>query len=314
VNVCDLRLPVDIAFRVVEVARVWPDQSHRPKSGDFGYTEISGTESSCPVAHLDLNSSYPVSTSASGRRRRMLVMQMAETEAQQTSGSTSAPSTNPSRPTITSAPPNDVASAAAIARIRELVDDTIPRTWIFTGDGFGFETRLAQRSWTEHFTDVIRGRLARGKDVVLDTTASHSTFAGLLRNLDWKVLRFQPDVVVISAGPDDVLRAGDSRESLQAAMTELTEFLHDEGCVVVLCSPPLASGVTQEQMIPLLDTLQSVALRCQAVFVDHYTLWCAYQTQTGKTLDLLDASATVPSAAGHRKLARDLITELGIVR
>ena len=197
----------------------------------------------------------------------MLAMQMAATEAQQSSGETTS-SPGPSRPTATSPQRNDVASAAAIARIRELVDDTVPRTWVFTGDGFGFETRLARRSWTEHFTDVIRGRLAREKDVVLDTTASRSTFAGLLRNLDWKVLRFQPDVVVISAGPDDVLRAGDSRESLQAAMTELTEFLHDEVCAVVLCSPPLAAGVTQEQMKPLLDTLQSVADRCQAVCVE----------------------------------------------
>ncbi len=261
------------------------------------------------MAPPDLNSSYPVSASRSGRRRRMLAMQLANTEAQQPSDETTA-----SRPTAASQLSNEVGTAAAIARIRELVDDTIPRTWVFTGDAFGFETRLAQRSWTEHFTDVIRGRLARGEDVVLDTSTGRSTFAGLLRNLDWKVLRFQPDVVIISAGPDDVLRAGYSRESLQAAMTELTEFLHDEGCAVVLCSPPLAAGTTQEQMKPLLDTLQSVAQRCQAVFIDHYSLWCRHQTQTGKTVELLDAAGTVASAAGHRKLARDLIVQLEIVQ
>lgn len=200
----------------------------------------------------------------------------------------------------------------AISRIRELVDDAQPHTWVFTGDAFGFETRLARRSWTEHFTDVIRDRMARGKDVVLDTTSAGSSIAGLLRNLDWQVLRFQPDAVVISTGADDVLRAQANRDSLQAALTELTELLHHEGCVVVLCSPPLVASASSDQMLPLLETLESVAAACQAVFVNHYQHWSQHQSETGSMLDLLNASGTVPSAAGHRKLARDLISELDI--
>lgn len=200
----------------------------------------------------------------------------------------------------------------AISRIRELIDDAAPHTWVFTGDAFGFETRLARRSWTEHFNDVIRDRLARGKDVVLDTASARSSFAGLLRNLDWLVLRFQPDAVVISAGADDVLRAQANRESLQAALTELTELLHHEGVVVVLCSPPLVASASSEQMEPLLQTLEAVAEQCQAIFVNHYSHWCRHQADTGSMLDLLNGSGTVPSAAGHRKLARVLISELQI--
>lgn len=271
------------------------------------------------MALADLNSPFPVSSRGSGRRRRMLALQAAVESHESTvepppaatpAQHSEAPRLNPARAIGTRA----TGASAAIDRIRELVDDTTPRTWVFTGDGFGFETRLARRSWIEHFTDVVRSRLARGKDVVLDTTASRSSFASLLRNLDWQVLRFQPDVVVISAGPDDVLRAETSRDSLQAALTELTEFLNDEGCVVILCSPPLAAGLSRQQAEPLLDTLRSVAEQCQTVFVDHYAMWQTYQAKTGGQLDLLDSSETVPSAAGHRKLARDLINELGIAR
>ena len=205
-----------------------------------------------------------------------------------------------------------VNSSPAISRIRELIDDDLPHTWVFTGDAFGFETRLARRSWTEHFQDMIRDRLARGKDVVLDTSTTGSSVAGLLRNLDWQVLRFQPDAVVISAGADDVLRAQANRDSLQAALTELTELLQHEGCVAILCSPPVIASASSEQMEPLLETLNAVATECQAVFVNHYHRWYQHQKTAGSILDLLNGSGTVPSAAGHRKLARDLIQELKI--
>lgn len=208
---------------------------------------------------------------------------------------------------------NDAISPT-VRRIHDLIDDTAPHTWVFTGDAFGFETRLARRSWVEHFTDVIRGRLARAKDVVLDTTSARSSFAGLLRNLDWQVLRFQPDVVVMNAGPDDVLRAQSNRESMQSALTELTELLQHEGCAVILCSPPLVAGTSNEQLEPLLETLQSVAEACRALFVDHHGRWSEHQAESGSMLDLLNASGTVPSASGHRKLARDLIAKLEITR
>ncbi|MDA1166546.1 MAG: hypothetical protein O3B13_25910, partial [Planctomycetota bacterium] len=125
-----------------------------------------------------VTSAYPIAASRSGRRRRMLAMQVSADFDVASTGvavinsrvpvdpaSESLPGQTPvSKPINTPAPP----LVGDAARIQELLDNVQPRTWVFTGDNLGFDVRQARRGWVEHFSDFIRERLNRTQDIVLN--------------------------------------------------------------------------------------------------------------------------------------------------
>ena len=82
-------------------------------------------------------------------------------------------------------------------RILDLLNDVQPRTWVFTGDNLGFEVQQARRGWVEHFSDYIHERLKRKQDMILNSSFADSTINHLLKDVDGRILRFQPDVVLI---------------------------------------------------------------------------------------------------------------------
>lgn len=208
--------------------------------------------------------------------------------------------------------------ARSAERIRDLLDDPVPRTWLFTGDSLGFDVRQAGRSWAEHFGDVIRTRLNRKLDVVLDSTMSDGLLTGLRQDAEWRVLRFQPDVVVITPGLADVSLGPGHREDFRNTLEELVLFLQDEGCMVILSTPPsvsLPAGATIQDVYDLpayAGLIRDVARKCDIVLADHFARWQVTLRQNGTLGDLLDSSGLKPSRTGHRKLAGHLLRTLGV--
>ncbi|MDA0284885.1 MAG: hypothetical protein O3B86_16180, partial [Planctomycetota bacterium] len=194
-----------------------------------------------------VTSAYPIAASRSGRRRRMLAMQVSADFDVASTGvavinsrvpvdpaSESLPGQTPvSKPINTPAPP----LVGDAARIQELLDNVQPRTWVFTGDNLGFDVRQARRGWVEHFSDFIQERLNRTQDMVLNSSIASSTIAGLRKDVEWRVLRFQPDVVLIMPSQEECEADGD-RNEFRDALCELVDYLHEEGCTVVLGTPP----------------------------------------------------------------------------
>jgi len=208
--------------------------------------------------------------------------------------------------------------ARSAERIRDLLDDPAPRTWLFTGDSLGFDVRMAGRSWAEHFGDVIRTRLNRKLDVVLDSTMSDGLLTGLRQDAEWRVLRFQPDVVVITPGLADVSLGPGHREDFRSTLEELVLFLQDEGCMVILSTPPSVfppAGATIQDVYDLpayAGLIRDVARKCDIVLADHFARWQVTLRQNGTLGDLLDNSGLRPSRTGHRKLAGHLLRTLGV--
>lgn len=78
-------------------------------------------------------------------------------------------------------------------------------TWLFTGDSITHGA-LHTRGWCSypaHFAERVRWEMRHLRDVVINTGIGGDRTPGLLADLDWRVLRFKPDVVSLTYGVND---------------------------------------------------------------------------------------------------------------
>jgi len=199
-------------------------------------------------------------------------------------------------------------------RIRDLLEDVQPRTWVFTGDDLGFEVQQALRGWIEHFSDFIQQKLERKQDIVLNSSFADSTIEHLLSDVDWRILRFQPDVVLLMPSSAECAARGED-EKFRDTLQQLTDRLHEEGCTVVLNTPPCpanASHSVTKTMKTAASRIRSVADQSGAILADHFSHWQATVQQDGAKANLHEKSGQQPSARGHRELARRLLKSLNV--
>ncbi|NQV26246.1 MAG: hypothetical protein HQ518_17975 [Rhodopirellula sp.] len=205
-------------------------------------------------------------------------------------------------------------SANDADRILELLDDVQPHTWVFTGDNLSFEVQQARRGWIEHFSDFVHERLDRKQDIILNSSIADSTIDQLLKDVEWRVLRFQPDVVLLMPSAAECAARGDHSE-FQETLHRLVVRLHDEGCTVVLNTPPCPANADKTETTTLrtaASRIRSVATRNSAVLADHFSYWQASLQKDGASANLHDESGRQPSARGHRELARRLLKSLNV--
>lgn len=199
-------------------------------------------------------------------------------------------------------------------RIRELLDGVDPRTWVFTGDNLGFEVQQARRGWIEHFSDFIHEKLERKHDIILNSSVADSTIEHLLKDVEWRILRFQPDVVLLMPSANECMQRGEDIE-FRNVLQQLTDRLHEEGCTVVLNTPPCpanASHSATRVMKTAASRIRAVASDSGVVLADHFSHWQVTVEQDGVNANLHEESGLQPSARGHRELARRLLKSLNI--
>ncbi len=265
-----------------------------------------------------------IGASRRGRRRRMLAIRSASEVASamdSIADLTSQSDPDEARPaTVESTTPREAITAAPTSfasdrdRIQELLDDVHPRTWVFTGDNLGFEVQQARRGWIEHFSDFVHEKLQRKHDIILNSSLADSTIDHLLNDIEWRILRFQPDVVLLMPSADECAERGaddEFRETLQ----QLTDRLHEEGCLVVLNAPPCPANTSQpatRTMKTAASRIRAVATQTGAVLADHFSYWQATIQRDGTNVNLHEESGRQPSARGHRELARRLLKSLNV--
>lgn len=194
--------------------------------------------------------------------------------------------------------------------VRDMLEDAAPRTWLFTGDTLGFDARKSTRGWVEFFSDKIKVELQRRLDVVLDTAVRDSAVSTLRRNADWRILRFQPDVVFLMLSPREAAAGESGRKRFQVDLTKLVKRLEEEGTVVALCTPPPIPGSDdrRNELTAYIERIREVAAGTDAILIDHWQDWI----QRDSHASLLDPKGIRPSYAGHQRLARHLLETLGI--
>lgn len=204
-----------------------------------------------------------------------------------------------------------------LAAIRDLLAGQAPLTWVFTGDSIthGALHTLGWRSYPEHFAERVRWELRRMRDIVINSGISGERTGGLLADLEWRVLRFQPSVVLIMIGMNDCTAGPDGHESFRRDLKSLVERARDAGALPILNTPNTvytANASGRADLPAYAEIVRAVAGEEHVALVDHWNYWQAAKPNQEDLLPWIEDKSIHPGVYGHRAFARLIFKELGI--
>jgi lysophospholipase L1-like esterase len=194
-----------------------------------------------------------------------------------------------------------------------------PLTWVFTGDSIthgALHTR-GWRSYPEHFAERIRFELKRPRDIVINTGISGNRMPGLLAEAEWRVHRFQPQVVSLMMGMNDCTAGASGRDAYRSNLQTFLKQLQDRNSALLLHTPnavyfPDPAKDPRKDLPAYIDIIRRFADDNKLPLVDHYQHW----TETRKThydlIYLLSDGNIHPNQYGHIELANLLFRKLGV--
>jgi lysophospholipase L1-like esterase len=201
---------------------------------------------------------------------------------------------------------------------RNLLSGSEPVTWLFTGDSIthGALHTHGFRSYPEHFAERVRWELGRVRDVVINTGISGDQVPGLLKDLDHRVLRFEPQVVSIMMGMNDATAGESGREGFRESYRTLIDTLREKtDSFLLLHTPnPITPAATSRADLPAYSQIvREVAEEKKTGLIDQEKLWNEYLSAKGRDLNYLLNDGTIhPNGVGHVLFAWNLFKELGI--
>jgi len=205
-----------------------------------------------------------------------------------------------------------------LGRIQVLLEDTVPITWVFTGDSIthGALHTHGWRSYPEHFAERVRWELGRVRDVAINTGISGDTVPGLLSDLEHRVLRFNPTVVSIMMGMNDATKGEEGRKAFREKYRELIERLRNEsGAAILLHTPnPITPEATNRRDLPAYaEIVREIAEESGAAVVDQERMWKEYLSRGRNDLNYFLNDGTIhPNGVGHTLFAHNLFRVLEI--
>ncbi len=199
------------------------------------------------------------------------------------------------------------------ALLREkLADKKKPITWVITGDSITHGAWFTEggRSYPEHLAERVRGELLRFRDFVINTGVSGEISTGLLKDFDWRVLRFTPDVVSINLGMNDCMRV--PLAQYQKEMAEMITKAKAAGAIVILqATNTVYTTDNHAKKLPaFIEAVRALAKEHDVMLVDHYKYFSDHQQGAEKKTWLSDAIH--PNALGHAHMAAEMFRAIGI--
>jgi acyl-CoA thioesterase-1 len=204
-------------------------------------------------------------------------------------------------------------------RLRSLLSGSAPAIWLFTGDSIthGAIHTMGWRSYPELVAERVRWELRRTRDVVINTGIAGDRTAGLLKDLNWRILQFKPQVTSIMMGMNDCAAGPAGREGFRGNLNKLVDALEAHNSVPILNTTnpmyPLGPDSQRRKDLPAYnDIIREVAHERKTVLVDRYSHWLMVKKHEGELLYWLSDGAFHPNEYGHREMANLIFKELGI--
>jgi acyl-CoA thioesterase I len=191
---------------------------------------------------------------------------------------------------------------------------TEPITWLFLGDSIthGCVHTADERSYVEHFNEVVRGEANRKTDVLVNTAVSGWRVGDVLGSFDHYAGRFSADVAFVMYGTNDATAGVDGVAGYRAGLEELVSRLERENTRVVLQVPPPihAPESGRHEIGRYREVVREVAADKGLLLVDHEADWAEGPWDDARS-ELL-ADHIHPNAEGHRRMARAVLRTVGL--
>lgn len=252
-------------------------------------------------------SQHRPATGSHSRRRRLLVQGIAQPE--------TVPAELPPRTSEPRFLPSD--GSEAKLTILHLLKGTHPLTWVFTGDGGtqGIQSTTGARNFSEHFSERLRWELRRFHDVVINTGIFGDRISSLLKMLEFRALRFKPDVVLLQGGLNDCAAGAGSLPDFERTLRRVIGRIQESGSIPVLQTPhkPAAVVLAERPALPeYVAAIRRIADLDDIPLVDHWRHWEFRNRNERELAAWLDDSGAQPNVYGHREMFRLICHEFGI--
>lgn len=201
----------------------------------------------------------------------------------------------------------------------KLSDLKHPVKWVFTGDSITQGARHTQgfRSFPEVFSERLRFEMNRSRDIVINTAISGNATIDILKDFEWRVAQFHPDIVFIMAGTNDAARVRNiSVDQYTLNLQSLVTGCRKSGAIPVLNTPPpilqdgSKSSVDRAAISEYMEASRSLAKKDSVILIDHYKSWTENIPATGMKKYMNDSLH--PNGRGHLEIAREIFRFLDI--
>ena len=201
-----------------------------------------------------------------------------------------------------------------LVKLRARMAAKEPVTWLFTGDSIthGALHTKGWRGFAEIFAERVRFEARRPRDIVINTGISGDTTAGLMPDLEWRVLRFKPDVVFVMFGMNDCVK-GPDLAGYEANLRAMIAAVRSQGGIPVMMRVnPAVPGSPREKVVAKLgsymEAADKVARDEKLILVDHYGDW----NRDPKAIRAMMNDDIHPNALGHQEMAIRILKAVGL--
>nr|WP_314842179.1 SGNH/GDSL hydrolase family protein [uncultured Microbacterium sp.] len=212
--------------------------------------------------------------------------------------------------------------ASAESDLRDLSEAMLrpdPLNWVITGDSIthGLRHTHGERSYPEHLHELIRGELGRSRDILINSAISGHRLVDILDDWDRRVATWQPDVVILMIGTNDMATGPDrdtvSPEAFASTLRVFVDRLRAMGVIPVLQTPPsidIPNAPGRERIAEFAASVHAIARTDDVIVVDQLARFAEYGA--GEVPWGLMSDPFHPNADGHAALALELAAVLGI--
>ncbi|UJP09427.1 SGNH/GDSL hydrolase family protein [Microbacterium sp. KUDC0406] len=208
-------------------------------------------------------------------------------------------------------------TTAENARLQAALTAEEPLTWVITGDSIthGLVHTHGGRSYPEHLHELVRGELARTRDILINSAISGNKIVQILADFDRRVASWNPDVVTLMIGTNDCSTAVATLppEKFAASIAEFVTRVRALSAVPVLLTPPsvdVAAAPERARIGEFAQAIRDVAAHDDVLLVDQHARFGEIG-HGGVPWGLMN-DPFHPNAAGHAALALELAKVLGI--
>ena len=202
-----------------------------------------------------------------------------------------------------------------------------PVTWLFIGDSItqGVTHTHGYRDFSQLFKERLC-ELDRKRDIVINTAVSGSSLRKFTPTLEYRALRFKPDVVFILFGTNDSVKGTEGLAEFTKLYHEMISRLKSAGAGLIVIQTtipvmPLDPVRCEDEGMPLGNTLarlkyvpayveatRKVAKEMKCPLIDHYKPWMKLTSGRG----VLTEGEIHPNGYGHRFMAGTIFRACGI--
>ena len=207
-------------------------------------------------------------------------------------------------------------------RIREHFADEgkTPWCWVFYGDSIthGATHTHGWRSFPEIFAERIRWEIQHWQDVVINTGISGNTTAELIRDYDWRCRHWQPQVIFLLIGINDIVKPGDLGQ-YRANLLKLISLIRADGAIPIVQTYSRIQKIQENpgywkryvELPAYNGMIREIAQKEKLILVDHDLHWQKHAADP-ETLASWLGEPIHPGALGHLEMAMEIFRCLGI--